>query len=101
QIIHGYPGAQKLIQLGIDPLHFSGTGHARGGLFAPGGMAHAASTHGVPSKRKKAPKSKAKLPKQLQPLPGVPAVVNKGLTKLSGLLSDHGKVAVLQDQYQA
>lgn len=33
QIIRGYPGKDKLIQLGIDPLHFSGTGHARGGLL--------------------------------------------------------------------
>src|SRR6185312_133693 len=32
-IIRGYPGKDKLIQLGIDPLHFSGTGHARGGLL--------------------------------------------------------------------
>lgn len=41
QIIAGYPGADKLIQLGIDPLHFSGTGHARGGLvqmLAAGGL---------------------------------------------------------------
>ena len=34
QIIAGYPGAQKLIQLGIDPLHFSGTGHRTGGIYA-------------------------------------------------------------------
>ena len=32
-IIAGYPGTQKLIQLPIDPLHFSGTGHARGGML--------------------------------------------------------------------
>lgn len=32
QIIRGYPGVEKLIQLPIDPLHFSGTGHAAGGF---------------------------------------------------------------------
>jgi hypothetical protein len=46
-IIRGYHGARRLIQLGIDPLHFSGTGHARGGLLSPGQMASLAYKHGV------------------------------------------------------
>lgn len=98
QIIAGYPGADRLIQLGIDPLHFSGTGHAAGGLIgmmlAGGGLP----TGHKPSLREQAfikahgdhRHRSARKPSKLKPNSGLTAGAKQVLRNLSAVLNTPG-----------